>query len=70
MDEPPDKQQIHDLLDEANLLYLESHLPTAKTGEMAAVLVARLLASAKAAEQAGNTGGGQSLRQAARLLSG
>jgi hypothetical protein len=68
MGNPPDKQQIRDLLNAAHVLYLEYKLPGARKDGRANDLIARLSTCATSADSAGDEPGARSLRHAAQLL--
>jgi hypothetical protein len=68
LERPPIDQQVHDLIDEANLLLLEMMLPGGKARTKAAGLVARLLECAERASEAGRDKSAQHLREVASML--
>ena len=67
-DRPAIDQQVHDLIDEANMLLLEMMLPGGKEPSKAAALAARLLECADRAAEAGRDKSAQNLREIAATL--
>ncbi len=67
-DHPAINQQIHDLLNEANLLVLEMMLPGSKAASKAPQMVARLRDCANQARDAGQAKIAQHLSQVASMV--
>ena len=67
-DRPAIDRQIHDLLDEVNLLQLEMMLPGSKAGGKALAMVFRLRECAEQAREAGKDKSAQRLREVASML--
>jgi hypothetical protein len=61
-------QQVHDLVDDANLLLLEMMLPGSKASDKALAMVVRLRECAERASQAGRDQSAQHLREVASVL--